>query len=842
MAFTQKLDSMLDRNTASELCPVLASDEEKKYFFCDDNHFGACWISSPLTGVNSITQERMRGALGNDFPVGTVLQIGMLNTRDADVLIRIYASNRRGPKANGDLPPMLLAMHDQRVASMYQWINTAPIPSTRSKLNLPLVIVTIKIPQGKLSRDEAIDTICANAVKIEESFRGINMDLHRLDGDGYLTLLRGMIDPYQKYDDRRGYDDLSLISSQVFSPGDKVDFVQSGWSINDTMKIRVMSMHKRPKRTSSAVMGSLVGDPGGENNQFTCPFFLVTTIVIVDQTTTRAKLSRKASGINLQAFGPIMKYVPKLAHKKAGFDVMMHAIERGEPICQVMTTLLLFSNDQDEIDAMEAMATSSYAAYNYIIKPDKYIGAVQVMNNLPLFPSTETLKKTQRLNTMTINHAVQFVPLIADWQGTGLKGTSIFMTRRNIPMLVDFYDSAGSFNFAIFATSGSGKSYLAEQLVSDHLSMSSTSKVWLVDTGYSYKKLNRLYNGEYIEFSHNSPISLNPFTNIIDLKDEMDVLKNLLACMAAPNDGLNDYQMSELEAAIAAVWSAKGTEMNVTDVANYLIEQNEEEVHRIGKMLYPFTSTGQYGRWFDGPNNLNFNSRFVVLELEELKSRKHLSQVIMMLLISRLQYEMFLSGHSTRSMLLVDEGADILTQDSSNALGGFLDGAYRRIRKHGGCAGIITQRVADAAKTPAGQAILSNSPFKFILKQDAADLAEVERNQWLDLDPYGYSLLAGVHTVKNVYSEFMLISPMGYGIGRLVVDPFTAVVYSTDGDDRQLILQALRDGIDPYQACYNQLHKLPLDTAVEFPDGYTPYQMREFRKSEINLNLDAAFS
>ena len=56
----------------------------------------------------------------------------------------------------------------------------------------------------------------------------------------------------------------------------------------------------------------------------------------------------------------------------------------------------------------------------------------------------------------------------------------------------------------------------------------------------------------------------------------------------------------------------------------------------------------------------------------------------------------------------------------------------------------------------------------------------------------GAELLKTVHTLPGAYSEIMVLTDRGGGIGRLVVDPFRRLLYSTDPKD-VAALRALRE-------------------------------------------------
>ena len=106
---------------------------------------------------------------------------------------------------------------------------------------------------------------------------------------------------------------------------------------------------------------------------------------------------------------------------------------------------------------------------------------------------------------------------------------------------------------------------------------------------------------------------------------------------------------------------------------------------------------GEYGRFFNGHNNIRFKNRFTVLELEELKGRKHLQQVVLLQLIYQIQQEMYLGEQDRRKIVFIDEAWDLLTQGD---VGKFIETGYRRFRKYGGSAVTVTQSVNDLYDSP----------------------------------------------------------------------------------------------------------------------------------------------
>ena len=128
------------------------------------------------------------------------------------------------------------------------------------------------------------------------------------------------------------------------------------------------------------------------------------------------------------------------------------------------------------------------------------------------------------------------------------------------------------------------------------------------------------------------------------------MLQPVLAQMVSPREPLDNFLYSSLGTAIKKVWNAKGRDMTVTDVFELLaagrIDDGPQEADRrlrdLAAMLQPFTRDGVYGKYFEGPATIDFTNDFVVLELEELKAKKDLQSVVLLIVMYRITQEMYL--------------------------------------------------------------------------------------------------------------------------------------------------------------------------------------------------------
>ncbi|MDX7495603.1 type IV secretion system protein TraC, partial [Providencia stuartii] len=81
---------------------------------------------------------------------------------------------------------------------------------------------------------------------------------------------------------------------------------------------------------------------------------------------------------------------------------------------------------------------------------------------------------------------------------------------------------------------------------------------------------------------------------------------------------------------VALLIREHGKQTTVDMVAESCLKDADRRVSDIGSQLYPFTSRGQYGRYFVGKNNIDFRNPFTVLELSRLESSEHLKQVVLL--------------------------------------------------------------------------------------------------------------------------------------------------------------------------------------------------------------------
>ena len=115
----------------------------------------------------------------------------------------------------------------------------------------------------------------------------------------------------------------------------------------------------------------------------------------------------------------------------------------------------------------------------------------------------------------------------------------------------------------IAASSGAGKSFLANEIICHHLAIG--GRCWVIDVGRCYANLCESLGGQFVAFTRDAAIVLNPFELIGDWEEEADVIAALVTAMAAPTEPLGDFRTAGLKRVLKGLWDGLGPTMTVDD-------------------------------------------------------------------------------------------------------------------------------------------------------------------------------------------------------------------------------------------------------------------------------------
>lgn len=832
-------DSLIpEYSKASELIQVKRYSKENKIFEMADGTIGVGFICSPLSGCDSKVQDRFNGFLNQEFPEGTMLTFNLFRSPDIKNKLSQYRSIRDHIKE-----PFYRSVVDSRANFLdYHSMNKIiSFCTKRSRYDLGKIhdvklFVTCKIPishsSGSVTERE-IENLVEIRNKVESSLKSVHLNPSTLDAREYIRALNSMLNWGGESNWRKSpteFDETETINKQLFDYTSSVDVKKDHIKIGKAY-IKTLSAKTFPSEMWFGNALAFAGDLSGSGSSLKENYMITTNIYYPNHEKEKGKLVRKRQLTINQAHGRLVKFVPVLEDKKRGFDVLYKSMTNGFKPINISYTMTIFSPTLERAESAEQSAENMWSEQKIKLKLDKMIMLPIFINSLPFGADKEAKQNLMRYKTMTTEQVAPLIPIFGEWKGTGTYHVAL-VSRNGQLMSLSLHDSQTNKNVVIAAESGSGKSFLANEIIIAYLSEGAI--VWVIDAGKSYKKLCNTLNGDFIMFDENSTVCLNPFELIIKevpvklkdwiirttnknnarpseqeiqevedklyysaYSDEEDTVVGIVRAMASAKGNLDDFQIAGLKQLMSGIWDEKKEKMTVDDIAEICNQQDDIRLRDLYTLLFPFTSRGTYGKYFVGKNNMKFTRDFTVLELDELQKKKHLRQVVLLQLIYQIQQEVFLGSRNRKKLVFVDEAWDLLKEGE---VAQFMEAAYRKFRKYGGSVAICTQSVNDLYENAVGQAIAENSASMYLLGQTEETVESIKKKKRLSLPESGFDLLKSVHTILGVYSEIFIKSKSGIGVGRLIVGDLQKLLYSTDPEDISAIDKFERRGMSTIDA------------------------------------------
>lgn len=788
-----------DYNRFSDLFPWTGYWEEEQLFAIEGEKSGSVVAVgytielNPQTGA-STDMSRLLQEIYRDMPTGSGVQIHLWGSPDLNVFLTNYrAVVKPGALENDQQRQLIERMTAARIRHYKKAALESSIPSRPSVMREHRVILSVTVPIKRLD-DISIEKI----VQLRESQVSKLKTYYQFqkiwDAEDLIAWVRTMLNPAQTLEDAVDYDNGRELRHQILYRDTKIKVEPQGLTLTSAdghaVSVRGHSVINYPKRFLLHQVAQMLGDATQGSKGYPCPFLITMGAQIIDfdehKNTTELKTAR---AIQL-AESKMANMMPDMVKRADDWKLMQKSYDNGGGGIRLYHQILLFPQPEFATQADEAVR-AVWRSMGFSLTSDIFMQAQAVMSSLPMALSPVMLKDiahAQRLSTKTLENAANLSPVLGEWHGIG--APVISLTGRNGQAIgVDiFSNTAGNFNGIVVGTSGAGKSAFLNELATRYLAAG--AKVWIIDVGRSYEKLCKSLGGQYIEFTREANVILNPFTMVNDIDEDMEMLKPLLAQMISPSRRLDDYELSQLEINIRELWDEFGQFMTIDQLAEKLKSvsgyvDSDTRVQDMGVQLNSYRSNGSYGKYFNGPHTVNFSSNMVVLELEELKSKKDLQAVALFILMYRITQEMYLAPREQQKVVIMDEAWDLLTGGQT---GDFIEAGYRRARKYGGGFLTGTQGVNDYDRSAAALASLENADWIFMLRQKQESIAKLESK--LAFTPHMVELVSSLRTEQGRYSEvFISCGQSGYGVGVFTMDKFSQLMGSANARD----FSAVRD-------------------------------------------------
>ena len=791
---------------AASLIPVYSYDKSSDIFLGDDKSLNTAFICNPLNGFDSQVQKRIDGFLTSEYPKGFVIQFCLYKSPDIARQIDQLLDIREIYKTE---LPFYYSVIEERAEFLKHHTDKNIISDTkRGYYDCGLIcdtklIISFKLPIKNQQPTEDDIIKCKNIqTRFIASLNAIGLYPVKLNQYEYIRLMQTIVnwdEPLWRQKSKslsiirskehtKFYEEDKPIREQIFDPVSELIVDKKNIQIGETCFIKTLSAKRLPEEIFPGEAISYVGDilEGSSNSSIQQNYMVCCNLYYPDLERTKSNLEKKRQFAVNQAGGSLVRFIPALKDKENDFNTLYESYSKGDKPVLLSYTVVTFSRSQEQSDFVAMKLRNLWREKGFELMEDMGIMLPMFVNCLPMCADMDAVTQLRRYKTITTTMATPIIPVMAEWKGTGTYHAAL-ISRTGQLMSLSLHDATTNKNALIAAESGSGKSFLLNELIFSYLSEG--TQIWVIDAGKSYQKLNELLDGDFLQFDEKTDISLNPFALIGDYTDDEDAVVSLVATMASKDNNLSELQNAALKRIVGEIWNRKQNTMTIDDIAIECLSNEDTRVRDIGKQLYAFTSEGSYGKYFNRANTIDFKNKFTVLELDELAGRKHLRQVILLQLIYQIQQAVYLGDRSKKKIVIIDEAWDLLKEGN---VATFMEHAYRKFRKYGGAIVIATQSIDDLYTSQTGEAIAKNSASMFLLGQTEESVESVKKTGRLALNDYGYNMLKSVHTIPNVFSEIFLKTKTGIGVGRLIVSDFQKLLYSTAPEDVAAI-QMYRD-------------------------------------------------
>jgi conjugation system TraG family ATPase len=416
-------------------------------------------------------------------------------------------------------------------------------------------------------------------------------------------------------------------------------------------------------------------------------------------------------------------------------DFLNEAISQQRLPVKAHFNVLAWTDKAEELQDIKNMVGSAMAQIGASSKQESD-GAAQVWwagipGNASDFPVNDTFDTFLEQATCFLNLETNYH---SDPPASGIRFCDRLTGK---PVFVDLFDAprvkgiTSNMGMLVCGTSGGGKSMTVNHILRTLYDQGAHCVT--VDIGGSYKGLCELVGGYYFTYEESKPIRFNPFFlpegQALD-SEKKESLKALLVTLWKQED--ESFMRSEyvaLSNALQGYYDHLARHKKVFPGFNsfydYLkdhyihilkeqrVKDKDFDIDNFLYVLRPYYKGGEFDYLLNASENLNLlDQRFVVIELDQIKDHPILFPVVTLIIM-----EMFISKmrklEGVRKVLTIDEAWKAI---ANSGMAGFIQYAFKTIRKFNGIPNVVTQELDDLINSPIiKDAIINNADIKVLM-------------------------------------------------------------------------------------------------------------------------------
>ena len=411
---------------------------------------------------------------------------------------------------------------------------------------------------------------------------------------------------------------------------------------------------------------------------------------------------------------------------------------------------------------------------------------------------------------------VNLLPVQAGWRGTA-RARTLFKTRKQELLKLDIFDdSLPAKHGLIVGTTGSGKSFTTNYLLTSYLSDSRKNQLVIIDVGNSYRRLSAIFKGAYFDIDLGERFAINPLVPRDILYRNGQVDSETLAYLGLiteklvkgkPDEVITNAHKRILEKALIQTYEAKKQPL----LGDFLLAlkafagdaEEKAKAMEFSKNLAIWTE-GRYGKLLNRPGNVDISNRFLVFELGKLNAYPDLQSLIFFIIRSAISSKLY--QPDLKKVIVIDEGWRFFNDEIGSLL---IEDLYRTARKFNGLVLSISQSPQDFLSTRAANAIISNTFTKYVLKLNKGhDLLKQ-----FDFNESEVSEIKSLVSKPGYFSELFVKYGDHGSVARLEPSSLEYWIATTDPEDLKIETETRKK--NPNLTIYAFLEHL----AKQYPKG-----------------------
>ena len=807
----------------SDYLPYRVYDPETRLYF-NAGSKGFILAAAPLVGADERTGDLLGQFFSEGLPAGACLQV------------LHYAS----PRISRNIAPWFAPRYEQggvyqaiakaRAKCLYDMVWNSGSSHAPFHARHHQVILSVGVPSNVEMSNAELDQVREGLTGL---LRSLDVPVSDLEPEDLIALVDDLTSPTTApQDDAIHYNPHDPIADQLVRRDIEIQIEEDrlilkterfratgaindgapeiGAVYPDSFDVRHFGVRNTPERWAPWECARLIGDMFTDKLRFPCPAATYLCLVYPDQEAAAARAGFKFMRTTSLADTKSARFLPKIAEQSAEWRHVQASLAEGSRLVKVFYGLTAWS-PLGEGDRNERAIKSIYKAAGWDLIDERFLQIQGLLAPMPLMLAdglAKDLRRLKRMRTMLSTTAANIAPMQGEFLGGPLPHL-LLIGRRGQPFFWSpFENEAGNHNVAICGKSGSGKSVLLQELCASL--RGAGAKVVVIDDGRSFEHSVKLQGGDFVEFTLKSGFCLNPFSMIDEARiaedddyklDCLGLIKAIIGQMARYSASLNDTERGLIDQAVGTVWETHKRKGAVDHVIAALKRIKGPLGSELANALAPYASSGTYGAFFNGEATLKLQSDFTVFEMSDLGAREELRAVVLCAVMFLAGQAMTRTPRSVRKLLLIDEAWSLL---KGGSMGSFVETYARTARKYGGALATATQSLNDFYKSDGATAALENSDWMLVLQQKPETIADLRRASRLEIDDRTETLIRSLKRSGNEYSEVYIKGPETQAIGRLVLDPYSATVFSSSPDTYAAI-QELTDSGMPLEAAIERI-------------------------------------